>query len=256
MRRILKWIGIVVAALIAVIVLVIGALYTVTGMRLNRVYRIPPEAIAVPSDPGAIERGRHWASIRCAGCHGEDMAGSVVFEDPSLGRIESHNLTAGRGGDGGRYNDADWVRAIRHGVGPEGKPLLVMPAEALYYLSDADLGDIIAAGNIDHTGPRPAAPPPGISQAYGAYLVNTTGCRTCHGPDLSGAKPPNPNSLLAPNLTPGGPLRTSEATFITAMRTRDSPFMPFKDIGRMTDDELKALWLYLRSLPPKARGNR
>ena len=34
-------------------------------------------------------------------------------------------------------------------------------------------GDIIAAGNIDHTGPRPAAPPPGISQAYGAYLVNT-----------------------------------------------------------------------------------
>ena len=40
------------------------------------------------------------------------------------------------------------------------------------------------------------------------------------------------------------------------MRTRDSPFMPFKDIGRMTDDELKALWLYLRSLPPKARGNR
>ena len=99
MRRILKWIGIVVAALIAVIVLVIGALYTVTGVRLNRVYRIPPEAIAVPSDPGAIERGRRWASIRCAGCHGEDMAGSVVFEDPSLGRIESHNLTAGRGGD-------------------------------------------------------------------------------------------------------------------------------------------------------------
>jgi hypothetical protein len=27
-------------------------------------------------------------------------------------------------------------------------------------------------------------------------------------------------------------------------------FMPWKFIGQMTDDELKAVWLYLQSLPP------
>ena len=29
-----------------------------------------------------------------------------------------------------------------------------------------------------------------------------------------------------------------------------------KVLGQMTDDELKALWMYLRSVPPKEYGNR
>ena len=40
----------------------------------------------------------------------------------------------------------------------------------------------------------------------------------------------------------------------TGVRTGGLPlnneFMPWKNFSLMTDDELKALWLYLRSLPP------
>jgi hypothetical protein len=33
-------------------------------------------------------------------------------------------------------------------------------------------------------------------------------------------------------------------------------FMPVKNFSDMTDDEVKAVWLYLKSLPPKPFGNR
>jgi hypothetical protein len=32
--------------------------------------------------------------------------------------------------------------------------------------------------------------------------------------------------------------------------------MPWKVLGQMTDEELHAVWLFLRSLPPKSYGNR
>jgi hypothetical protein len=32
--------------------------------------------------------------------------------------------------------------------------------------------------------------------------------------------------------------------------------MPWQALGQMTDDELKALWLYLQSLPAKPTGSR
>ena len=50
-----------------------------------------------------------------------------------MGRIYSANLTRGKGGIGSSYTDADYVRAIRHGVGRNGRPLLTMPTDALYY---------------------------------------------------------------------------------------------------------------------------
>lgn len=292
MRRFLKWLGIVVGGLVGLALLAVVVLYTLSGIRLNRTYSIQPEATGIPTDQAAIERGRHWTAIRCAGCHGENLAGTVIFEDPSLGRVEAHNLTAGRGGVGGQYEDADWVQAIRHGVGPDGKPIMIMPAASLYFLSDADLGDIIAylksvppvdsemgghdikplarvlagagvfgefveAELIDHNAPRPAAPQPGVSVAYGDYLLKTSGCGTCHGADLSGGQPPEPGSPRAPNITPGGPVGAwSEATFISVTRTRESRYMPYKVYARMTDDELKALWLYLRSLPAKSGAGR
>jgi len=30
----------------------------------------------------------------------------------------------------------------------------------------------------------------------------------------------------------------------------DSELMPWKSMGQMSDDELKAIWLYLQTLPP------
>lgn len=97
-----------------------------------------------------------------------------------------------------------------------------------------------------------------MTAEYGEYLVNINGCRACHGAQLAGGKPSDPNSPLAPNLTPGGELIAwTDADFIQTLRTGvalsgnllNPKFMPWPYKGRMTDDELKAIFLYLQSLP-------
>lgn len=104
-----------------------------------------------------------------------------------------------------------------------------------------------------------SAPSPGVTVEYGAYLVNTHDCHVCHGPNMNGGKFPDPTqNIIAPNLTPSGDLITwTEADFVNTIKTGVTPHghqlsdnMPWKDFRNMTDDELKAIWAYLQSLPP------
>lgn len=285
MRKVIKWSGIGLIGLLGVIVLAVLGLSFNTNRRLNQIYTIQPEPLSIPSDARSIEEGQRLASIYCASCHGADMGGTEVFNDPAVGVVGANNLTSGQGGIGASYQDVDWVRAIRHGVGPDGKPLFIMPSKDFYYLSDESLGQLIAylkslqpvnsevsefsntlfgrvliavgafgdvlnAETIDHQAARPTAPTPAISVAYGDYLVKTFGCRTCHGEALSGGKDPNPDAPPGPNLTPGGAMASwSEEDFIAIVRNRRSEWMPFESLSKMTDDELKAIFLYLQSLP-------
>ena len=56
----------------------------------------------------------------------------------------------------------------------------------------------------------------------------------------------------------------SEAEFVSTLRTGKTPrgnqlenrYMPWKVLGQMTDDELKAMWLYLKSAPAREYGSR
>jgi len=103
------------------------------------------------------------------------------------------------------------------------------------------------------------APARMISVEYGEYMVNTNDCRICHGPQLNGGPFPDPTiTLISPNLTPGGEVGFwSEDKFINTIRTGvtpgghelDSEHMPWKDYRNMSDDELKAIYMYLQSLP-------
>ncbi|RMH01649.1 MAG: hypothetical protein D6706_01575 [Chloroflexi bacterium] len=293
MRKILKWLGIILGSLIGLVLILAAVLITIGTSQLNKTYDIEPETIAIPTDSDTIARGQYIYSTTCASCHGDNLAGTSFFDDPALGNIPAPNLTAGNGGIGNTYTDADYVRAIRHGVRPDGTPLMIMPSNAFYYFSDEDLGAIIAyiknatpqnqpwpakrlspmgrillaagafgdvlhAETIDHTGPRPTAPAQGVTAVYGEYLVNTGDCRNCHGPDLTGQQPGEPGAPFAPNLTSSGHLADwSAEDFIAAMRTGQTPdgheidgdFMPWEHIGRMTDDDLTAMFLYLQSLP-------
>jgi mono/diheme cytochrome c family protein len=291
MRKVIKWIGIVVGGLLAIIVIALAGLYLSADFRFNKTYDITSEPVAISTDAASLEVGKHWAEIHCQACHGEDLGGGPFFEDPSLGYVDAPNLTAGKGGIGATYTDADWVRAIRHGVKANGQSVFIMPSNDFYYLSDADLGGIIAyvksfppveretrprslapfakvlyslgafgnllyAETIQHD-VRPPAPPVGVTVDYGEYLANAHGCPSCHGPQLNGAQPAEPGAPFAPNLTPGGELiGWSEADFVTALRTGVTPSgrqlsdsMPWQGLGKMTDDELKAVWMYLQSLP-------
>lgn len=212
----------------------------------------------MPTDPQAIERGQHFATIfLCIRCHTENLGGKIFYEVPGMLSVPTPNLTSGAGGVGSLYTDQDWVRAIRHGVRRDGKALFIMESKAFYYISDKDLGELIAyvksvppvdnqfpersvpflgrlmlgvgmfppfpADQINHTTPAPPAPAPGETVAYGQYLSHI--CTECHGENLKGAPfgPPG-KEVPTPNLAPGGELGSwSKEDFITTMRTGVTP---------------------------------
>jgi mono/diheme cytochrome c family protein len=302
MRRVLTWVGIVIGGLLGLIVLAVVGIYVVSGARLGRTYAIQPAPVAIPTDQASLVRGQHLAVAigKCVDCHGPNLGGRLFLDAGPVGVVRAPNLTRGQGSAVNGFSDADWVRAIRHGVGQDGRGLLIMPADEYYYFSDADLGALIAyvksvppvdnqvarseigplghllhvtgqlrlmaAETIAHTGPRPAAPPAGPTAAYGAYLAQTGGCVGCHGPGLSGGRVPGtpPEIPPATNLTPGGAMQGwSEDDFKRALRTGRRPdgreidrFMPWIATGQMTDEEIRAVWLYLQSVPPRPAGTR
>jgi mono/diheme cytochrome c family protein len=132
-------------------------------------------------------------------------------------------------------------------IGPMGRVLLVTGQ----FPSSAEL--------VEKLPPRSSAVAPGPSAEYGAYLASTV-CVLCHGQNLAGEyfPPGSPDAKLTPNLTPGGELLIwSQADFVKAMRTGvtkdgdtlDQAQMPWKELGQMSDDELAAIYAYLKSLP-------
>jgi cytochrome c553 len=113
--------------------------------------------------------------------------------------------------------------------------------------------------------PLGAGVPPGATREYGRYLADVTGCHGCHGFGLSGGRVAGPSSFPpAANLTPAGPLdRWTEADLARALRegrrpdgSAIDPFMPWRQYRAMSDDEVRALWLYLRGVPPKPFGTK
>jgi hypothetical protein len=110
--------------------------------------------------------------------------------------------------------------------------------------------------------------------AYGSYVANTlAGCSACHtarnlrtgtylSPFFSGGlafkSREHPGQVyVSPNLTPdpatGHITQWTEDAFVQRFRAGllipDSP-MPWAGFARMTDTDLRALYRFLRSLPP------
>ena len=294
MKKVFKWIALILGVLVGLIVLAVLVGYVLGGIRLGRTFSVTPETIKVAADAPTLERGKHWYAVLCNECHGEDLGGKVIFDDPALGTFNGANLTTGEGGASAEMSDAELATALRHGVDHDGRGLVAMPSEAFYHLSDEDLasiiaymrhappvdqewgeprlgfigralvglgifGNVMAAEYMDHDAVRAPAPAPAVSVEYGAYLVRVSGCASCHAAELNGGKSPDPAAPPAPNLTPGGHLAEwSESDFVTAMRTgvepdgeeMDPKFMPWEDLGHMSDHELSAVWLHLQSLSP------
>jgi len=234
MKRILKWIGIVLGGLVG-LVLVLAVFVTISSQSLlNKRYNIPVEDISIAS--ADLDRGEHLTTMMCAGCHGRDLGGTDVLNEPPLAVVWSSNLTSGEGGAAQTCSDADFERAIRHGIGPDGKGLWVMPATDFNQLSDEDIESIIAyirsVDPVDHTVPEPVGGPlgrvlltlnqipllpaekvnhnqphiasiqPEVTAEYGAYLAPL--CTGCHQTDYAGGPLPGapPDAIPSANLTP------------------------------------------------------
>jgi mono/diheme cytochrome c family protein len=287
MAKTLKWLGIGLGTILTLLILAALILFFIGTARLNKTRSVPTGSIPIQTDPVTLQRGQHLVSAICTSCHGEDLSGQAMLDDPAIGTIYTANIT----GLGATRSDADLLRAIRHGVAPDGRQLFIMPAEVFIHFSAEDLGAIIAylktvprvdeerpkpqlapmgrillalgmfgqvfpAEYIDHSQPFPTMPQIGANAEYGEYISGL--CASCHGANLSGAQPGDPNSPPAPDLTPGGELMAwSESDFIQTLRTGVTPsghtlneeFMPWQAIGKLDDDELSGIWMYLNSLP-------
>ena len=252
----LKGLGIAFAALAGVAVVVAASWYVISERRIGHRFALDSEQVALPADEDAPARGQHVAIVRgCTECHGTDLGGNDFIHDTMLGDFYAPNLTPG--GVGGMLSPADWERAIRHGIAPDGRGLLIMPAVELNVLGDADLGDLIVylrgvpsidrtlpasrpgplarmllvlnqvdvipAEHIDHHAPHRRAPLPGATAAYGGYLASS--CTGCHHVDFAGGPIPG-EGVTAANLTPDeatGLGRWTEVDFEHVLRTGTRP---------------------------------
>ena len=251
MGRVLRWI---IYALVAVVVLVaVGSVAVV----LTSNHEVEAHVVVVPPPPtlgrGDVARGKHIfnAVSSCVVCHGTDGGGGPIINDPAMAILNASNLTRGPGGVGTTYSDADYDRAIRRGIRPDGTRLLVMPSWDYAAMSDDDAASVIAyirslppvdratprvklgpvarvliathklpfdATRIADEGPPPSPPPPMKTLPYGQYLARIGGCMGCHGTHLSGGHlAGGPNDPPASNITPAGIGTWSDVQFMLTL---------------------------------------
>ena len=262
------------AGVLAVVLVLLAAAAAFTGLRMadSRMQRkvdIPVRPVAWASDAAALERGRYLFSSRgCVDCHGANGAGRTFAEDPGGLHIKGPNISPGPGSVVAGYQPDDWVRAIRHGVAPGGRPLMVMPSEDYNRFTDADLAALVAyvrslppaaggpaivqlplparvlygfgaiedaAAKIDHTLPPAQPVAEGVNAQHGAYVANM--CLGCHGPQLAGGRIPGgpPDWPPAPNLTPG------EGTVMVRYADADSLLRLFRTGKRHDGSDVKVM---------------
>lgn len=140
------------------------------------------------------------------------------------------------------YRILKWIGFVLGGL----VGLAALALGVVYLITDAQLNKTYQIS----VKPLPIPSDP-TAVARGKHLVTTVGlCGECHGDNLAGQ-----------NLTPGGELSTwTEADFMNTLRSGVNPLgrkldpemMPWCSLGKLSDDELKAIWLYLQSLPPVA----
>lgn len=258
-------------------------------LTVNAVQPNPVLVMAADATPERLDRGKQIAQV-CAGCHAANGQLPLTGQDfvasgPPVGTLWAPNLTPAHLAS---WSDGEIVRAIREGVARDGRSLLIMPSRGFRNLSDEDVLALVAyLRSVPSTGadtpPRQinllgalligisppdallsvqppltapvTAPPREATAEFGAYLTRV-GCQDCHGATLEG-QPETPNG------PPGGPSlvqyarEVSEDQFVQTLRTgvredgtnlRET--MPWRDFELFSDDDFRAIYRYLKALPP------
>lgn len=284
-----KWGGSVLAALLMLVLALVGILSAIGLYQFYVPHGSAAPNLKVAATPEQVASGKHLAETLCAHCHsGNDelpLSGGVDIAKDSpipIGNFYSINLTPA--GPLKNWTDGEIMRVFTEGVDRDGRPLLAMSANGVRELSDDDKLAVIAylrsQPSVVNPTPEPAdqpnlliammvgagviqfqpplagpvvAPPKAANVEFGKYIVRYQECTICHGDDLTGGTSP---------IAPHGPsLRVVQGwtldQFAATLRTGKDPsghnlseVMPWKDFGRMDDQEFGALYAYLKSLPP------
>jgi mono/diheme cytochrome c family protein len=279
MRRVLRWVGVGLGVVLGLAILGAAYVYAVSEHEITRRYNFPLTAFHAPTDAAAITRGKRLATLAGCynSCHGKQMEGALLFNEPGIAHINAPNLTQ----IVREYSDPELVRLLRHGVKRDGRTTWIMPSPMFAHLSEQDMGDIIAfvrsapqlpgpmrdvtiepmgrlgvvlgkfaplVNQIDHKQAAVATTDRSDTLKYGEYLVKTS-CTECHGQDLRGS-----DFLHAPNLVIAEAY--SEPDFFRLMRTgvglgnRQLGLMSEVGASRFpsfTDQEVLAIRAYLKT---------
>ncbi len=303
-KKILKWMGIVLLMLIAVLSVVVAA-------RQHVEFDAPYPGISTSKDSAVIARGRHlvFSIAHCADCHSTQntdsllalgiepaLSGGYKFELP-IGNIYTRNITSDTATGIGKLSDAELARTLYYGVGSDGRAIFdFMP---FHNISETDmqailsylrtqkpvynkvpdneinlLGKVIKAFLLKPTGPKGEIPKtitPDTTATYGAYMVNSLGnCSGCHtkrdpmtgayiGEHLAGGNEFDEKGYkyVTPNISSDSSGRlfswtfeNFKARFRLGKADKHSP-MPWNSYKQMTDDELKAIFNYLKTIKTK-----
>jgi mono/diheme cytochrome c family protein len=259
MKRWVKWsaTGVAGLALLAAGAVLVG--WEAAERKMERHIKVDVAPVAYATDAQSLARGKYLFESRgCVDCHGANGGGRSFVNDGKGLHIAGPNITPG--GVTAAYKPEDWVRVIRHGVKPDGRPAMIMPSEDYNRFTDADLAALVAytralpqqangaaiielpvpvrvlygfgaiqdaAAKINHSLPPAQPVPEGVSVQHGAYVANM--CIGCHGATLSGGKIPGgpPDWPAAANITPGdGTVMTrykEAAAFTTMLRSGKRP---------------------------------
>ena len=152
MQRWMKWTAAIVGLLLLVVAGLVLAGTQLAQRKRNRVVLLQVAAVPFVDDAQSLERGKYLFQSRgCAECHGAAGTGRSFVNDGMGRHLAGPNITAA--GVTARYQPEDWVRTIRHGVKPDGRPVMIMPSEDYNRFTDADLAALVA-----YTRNLPAAP--------------------------------------------------------------------------------------------------
>lgn len=216
MKTALRWIGRGVVAMVLLLAVGLAVAYAVSSRTLSRTYDVPLAEFTIPGDSASIVEGERLARIRGCydGCHGDEAEGDLFVDSPLFGSVKSPDLTRAVA----TMSPAMLERAIRGGVRADGKGVVIMPSSSFYFLTDEDLGAMLAflrsipatngpetevrlgplarvflalgvfepaASQIDRQAPRPGPGDGADPIQLGRYLA-VTSCTECHGMDLAG----------------------------------------------------------------------
>jgi mono/diheme cytochrome c family protein len=243
--------------------------------------------------PARFERGQYLVEsvAGCFACHSSEAGkgSGKVFDG---GITVASNITPDAATGVGAQSDDQLARAIREGIGHDGRALApMMPYWAYRRMSDEDLASVItylrALEPVRNELPQakppvplkllskilpepvtaPVPAPDATSPAKrGEYFVELAHCVACHTPrtalglneKLKFAGGADIEGVTSANITPdpSGISYYDEALFVKTMRTGHvgarplKPIMPWKVYRNMSDEDLKAVFAYLRTLKP------
>ena len=142
MKKILQWMGFVVAGLAGIALLGIAYVYFASERELARHFQASDgTALVIPKDVVAVAEGERIARLAgCLHCHGEKLNGGLVEDIPNLVRLVAPNISVRLP----EYSDAQLATLLRKGVKADGSSVLFMPSEMYRHLGDEDLAQLIA----------------------------------------------------------------------------------------------------------------